>query len=127
MISRFSSRASQWKARTTRTPVRFSSSTALIRSSSFCSRRNRGAAPLMMKKAMSRMAPTTPSRMKPMAVSRAKVSPRATAQMAGTGTIICRVAVRANWMVVMSEMVRVVMEAVPNCRKSYTDRVRDLA
>ena len=48
-------------------------------------------------------------------------------QMAGTGTIICRVAVRANWMVVMSEMVRVVMEAVPNCRKSYTDRVRDLA
>ena len=40
------------------------------------------------------------------------------AQMMGTGTIICRVLVRANWMVVMSEMVRVVMEAVPNWRKS---------
>ena len=40
------------------------------------------------------------------------------AQMTGTGTISCRVLVRANWMVVMSEMVRVVMEAVPNWRKS---------
>ncbi len=72
----------------------------------------------MMPQASSRTTATTASRIRPIRASRPKVSARARTQMMGTGMTICRVLVRANWMVVMSEMVWVVMEAVPNCRKS---------
>ncbi|HJA64033.1 MAG TPA: hypothetical protein H9719_07875 [Candidatus Intestinimonas stercoravium] len=65
--------------------------------------------------------------MRPICASRPKVMTRARTQITGTGMTIWMVLIRANWMVVTSEMVRVVMEAVPNCRKSYTDSFRDLA
>ena len=56
--------------------------------------------------------------MRPICASRPKVMTRARTQITGTGMTIWMVLIRANWMVVTSEMVRVVMEAVPNCRKS---------
>ena len=115
---RASSRPSLQKARTTRTPVRFSSRTALILSSSFWSFRNRGEALRMIRQASSSTAQITASSSTPIQTSSRKVRAMAARQITGTGTTSCSVVVKANWMVVMSEMVRVVMEAVPNWRKS---------
>ena len=81
----------------------------------------------MMRKASSSTTTVTASRIKPIRTSSPKVRAMDSRQMMGTGMTIWMVLVRANWMVVTSEMVRVVMEAVPNCRKSYTDSFRDLA
>ena len=113
-----SSRASLLNARTTRTPVMFSSSTVVMRSSSFCRRWNKGEALRMIKNASTRTASTTPSRIKPISVSSRKASASATMKITGTGSTIWMKLVSANWMVVISDTVRVVMDAVPNCRKS---------
>ena len=46
--------------------------------------------------------------------SRLKASARATIKITGTGSTIWIKLVKANWMVVMSDTVRVVIDAVPN-------------
>ena len=57
------------KSSTTRTPVMFSRSTALILSGSFCSLRKSGEAPRMMKRAMTVMTASTARRISPMTQS----------------------------------------------------------
>lgn len=85
-----------------------------MRSSSFCSFRNSGEALLMMIKARISTTMTTARRMNPISTSSRNARASAITKMTGTGRIIWIQLVTANWIVVISEMVRVVMDAVPN-------------
>ena len=114
-------------ARTTRTPVMFSSSTALILSSSFCSLRKSGDVLRMIPAAAIVMTTSTASSTRPISQSFMKASARDMTNTTGTGNIICRHPDRANCMFVISETVRVVTEATPNVRKSATERSSDFA
>lgn len=85
-----------------------------MRSSSFCSFLNRGEALRMIPRARIKTSAVKISRMVPRVVFSWKDSARAMMQTSGTGSTIWMKLVSANWMVVMSETVRVVIEAVPN-------------
>ena len=85
-----------------------------MRSSSFCSFLNRGEALRMIPRARIKTSAVKISRMVPRVEFSWKDSARAMMQTSGTGSTIWMKLVRANWMVVMSETVRVVIEAVPN-------------
>ena len=85
-----------------------------MRSSSFCSFLNRGEALRMIPRARIKTSAVKISRMVPRVAFSWKDSARAMTQTSGTGSTIWIKLVSANWMVVMSETVRVVIEAVPN-------------
>ena len=61
---------------------------------------------------------TTASRIKPISMSRLNDRTRAMIKITGTGSTICIKLVMANCTVVISDTVLVVIDAVPNCRKS---------
>ena len=98
-----------------------------MRSSSFCSFWNSGAALFMMNSASTNTMTMTASRIMPSSQSSRMASTSATIKIKGTGSTIWIKLVSAVWMLVMSDTVRVVMEAMPKCLKSYLDSLRDLS
>lgn len=74
-----------------------------------------------MKRAITITATNTPIKMNPTIVSKWNVKIDATMKIIGTGNTIWINIVKAVCMFVMSDIVLVVIEAVPNCLKSKTD------
>lgn len=79
----------------------------------------------MISSATTVMTASTAKRISPIIQSFIKARMREMTNTTGTGSTICMLAMSANWMFVMSETVRVVMDATPNARKSDTERSSD--
>ena len=69
----------------------------------------------------------TAIRRNPITESTAKASPTPMTHTAGTGSTIWMHQTTDCWMILISFRVRVIMEPVPNCSKSWSEKVRDFS